>query len=84
MRGTANTGGVNFLTLTATVRINGTGLTVTGQSAANLATLNAWAATDVDYIPTTKSVPAGCQERIYRTPASGAQKFLRLMMELSP
>jgi len=83
VRGTANTGGVNFLTLTATVRINGTGLTVTGQSAANLATLNAWAATDVDYVPTTNSVPDGCQERIYRTPADGTRKFLRLRMELA-
>ena len=38
----------------------------------------------LDYVPTTNSVPDGCQERIYRTPATGTRKFLRLRMELAP
>lgn len=82
-QGATSAGGTNFLTLTAVVRTNGTGLIVTGQSAADLAAPAAWTMNGVDYVPTTNSVPEGCQERIYRTPADGTRKFLRLRMELS-
>ena len=83
-QGATSAGGTNFLTLTAVVRTNGTGLIVTGQSAADLAAPAAWTMNGVDYVPTTNSVPDGCQERIYRTPADGTRKFLRLRMELAP
>jgi hypothetical protein len=84
VRGTANTGGVNFLTLTATVRTNGTGLTVTGQVASDLAAPEAWTAVGVDFVPTgATDVPDGCEERLYRTPADGTRKFLRLHIELA-
>jgi autotransporter-associated beta strand protein len=83
VQGATSAGGTNFLTLTATVRTNGTGLTVTGQAASDLAAPEAWSSNTVDFVPTTNSVPAGCQERIYRTPAEGNRKFLRLRMELA-
>jgi hypothetical protein len=85
VQGLTNSGGTNFLTLTAVVRTNGTGLTVTGQSAANLAAPDAWTAAGVTFTPTgATDVPDGCEQRIYRTPADGARKFLRLRMELAP
>jgi autotransporter-associated beta strand protein len=85
VRGATSAGGTNYLTLTATVRTNGTGLTVTGQSAANLAATNPWTAADVDFVPTgATDVPDGCEERLYRTPADSTRKFLRLIMELAP
>ena len=84
VQGATNSGGTNFLTLTAVVRTNGTGLTVTGQAAADLAAPGSWTADGVDFIATTNSVPDGCEERIYRTPAAGTRKFLRLRMELAP
>ena len=83
VQGATSAGGTNFLTLTATIRTNGTGLTVTGQAASDLAAPEAWSSNTVDFVPTTNSVPAGCQERIYRTPAEGIRKFLRLRMELA-
>ncbi len=84
VQGLTNSGGTNFLTLTAVVRTNGTGLTVTGQAAADLAVPGPWTVDGVGFIATTNSVPDGCQERIYRTPATGTRKFLRLRMELAP
>jgi len=84
VRGATSAGGTNFLTLTAVVRTNGTGLTVTGHSAADLTAPGAWTSHSVDYVSTTSSVPPGCEERIYRTPADGTRKFLRLRMELAP
>jgi hypothetical protein len=84
VQGATSAGGTNFLTLTATVRTNGTGLTVTGQSAANLAATNPWSGVDVDFVPTgATDVPDGCEERLYRTPADGTRKFLRLHIELA-
>ena len=79
-----NASGTNFLTLTAVVRTNGTGLTVDAQSSTDLAAPAAWTTNGVDFVPTTNSVPAGCEERIYRTPADNTRKFLRLRMELAP
>ena len=84
VQGAINAGGTNFLTLTAVVRTNGTGLTVDAQTSADLALPAAWTTSGVDFVPTTNSVPDGCQERIYRTPATGTRKFLRLRMELAP
>ena len=84
VQGATNAGGTNFLTLTAVVRTNGTGLTVDAQTSADLALPAAWTTSGVDFVPTTNSVPDGCQERIYRTPATGSRKFLRLRMELAP
>ncbi|MEX1044932.1 MAG: lamin tail domain-containing protein [Chthoniobacterales bacterium] len=85
VQGATSAGGTNFLTLTAIVRTNGTGLIVVGQSAASLSTSDAWTAVDVDFVPTgATDVPDGCEERTYRTPAEGARKFLRLLMELAP
>lgn len=83
VQGATSAGGTNFLTLTATIRTNGTGLTVTGQAASDLVAPAAWTANTVDFVPTTNSVPDGCQERTYRTPAEGIRKFLRLRMELA-
>jgi len=84
VQGATNAGGTNFLTLTAVVRTNGSGLTVTGQSAANLSASDTWSAMDVDFVPTgATDVPDGCEERLYRTPAGGTRKFLRLHMELA-
>ena len=57
---------------------------MTGQAAADLAAPGSWTADGVDFIATTNSVPDGCEERIYRTPAAGTRKFLRLRMELAP
>jgi hypothetical protein len=39
---------------------------------------------DVDFVPTgATDVPDGCEERLYRTPADGTRKFLRLHIELA-
>ena len=85
VRGLATSGGINYLTLTATVRTDGTGLSVIGQSSANLVSSSAWTSADVDFVPTGAIyVPVGCEQRVYRTPAAGARKFLRLLMELAP
>jgi hypothetical protein len=84
VQGTTMMGGTSFLTLTAVVRTDSAGLTVTGQAAVDLAAPAAWTTTGVDFAPTANIVPAGCEERIYRTPADGIRKFLRLRMELVP
>ncbi len=85
VQGAASAGGTNYLTLTAVVRTDGTGLTVTGQAASDLTAPEAWSAADVDFVPTgATEVPAGCEERLYRTPADGGRKFLRLHMLLIP
>lgn len=81
----SNVGGTNFLTLTANVRTNGTGLSIAGQKADNLAATNAWSSTGVDYVTTgATNVPAGCEQRIYRTPVAGSARFLRLQIIQGP
>ena len=85
VQGTASSGGTNFLTLTAFVRTNASGLVVTGQMSPNLSVSAAWTTNGVDYISSpSNNAPAGCEQRIYRTPAAGLSKFLRLHMTLEP
>ncbi len=77
--GATNIGGTNYLTLLANVRTNGTGLSVAGQTATTLAGVAPWTGNGVDFVPVgAANVPSGCEQRIYRTPANTAQKFLRL------
>ncbi len=82
MMGWTNQGGTNYLTLRATVRTNALGLSVVGQSAAALASGNPWSSEGVEMISATSNLSSGFEERVYRTPADGERKFLRLSIEL--
>jgi autotransporter-associated beta strand protein len=82
MMGWTNQGGTNYLTLRATVRTNALGLSVVGQSAAALASGNPWSSEGVEMISATSDLSSGFEERVYRTPADGERKFLRLSIEL--
>lgn len=74
--GATNMGGTNFLTILATVRTNGIGLSVGGAASTDL---DSWSTGGVDFVPTgATNVPAGCEQRLYRTPIAGARKFLKL------
>lgn len=79
--GMTSQGGTNFLTLVATVRTNGIGLIVHGESSASLVPGTTWSGQDVDFTSSTHNVPADFEQRIYRTPAAGERKFLRLRFE---
>jgi len=74
--------GTNHLTLNAVVRTNSARLAVIGQASSNLSLPEAWSTNGVDFVPTTNSAPPGHQHRIYRTPANGPVKFLRLLLKL--
>jgi autotransporter-associated beta strand protein len=77
-QGMTNVGGTNYLTLVANIRTNGAGLTTVGQSSTNLAT-GAWSTNGVSFIPTgATNIPSGCEQRLYRTPLTGSNGFLRL------
>lgn len=74
--GATNMGGTNYLTILANVRTNGAGLTVAGVVSTNL---GAWGGAGVDFMLTgNTNTPEGCEQRLYRTPKTGARKFLRL------
>lgn len=77
-----NQGGTNYLMLRANVRTSAVGLSVVGQSARSLAPGNSWSSEEVEMISSTPDSFSGFEERVYRTPADGAQKFLRLSIEL--
>lgn len=79
VQGATNMGGTNYLTLLANIRTNGTGLAVNGQAASSLTAPSPWSTNTVDYIATgATNVPAGCEQRLYRTPRTGARGFLQL------
>ena len=76
------TNGTNYLTLNAVVRTDSTRFSAIGQASSNLSLTEAWSTHGVDFVPTTTSAPPGHQHRIYRTPANGPVKFLRLLLKL--
>lgn len=80
----AGEGAMTYLTLTAVVRTNSPGLTVTGQTAASLGSGNVWSADGVEVSATTDGVPADFEQRTYRTPATNSAQFLRLHFQLDP